>query len=304
MPRYNPNRLYKPSARTICTICREEAKEKTSDYYPHGPRFVVTDNDTRASPDRITSDGQLWYHQSCYEILASSYVTSELPIKKQIREFYEATTPIYRTPKYQRRVLESMREGLLFSKHTKGILDACFSQALLRRLPEEILRTILEYVGKCRYLMVLGETRRLFDQWRISCDNYRHERVSASNHVFLTRMEYGGVSYISKIGNVPFGKPSGEGFPGEMISLPPNTRRLLVSKDHMGVRDIRPIADGLEPPSDGSPWYEVLGEPNTSLDTEIEVSYNVRSPSLLGSLGSSSEVNLGAISSMGPVNRN
>lgn len=302
MPRYNPNRLYKPSTRTIC---REEAKEKTSDHYPHGPRFVVTDNDTRAaSADRITSHGQLWYHQSCYEILASSYVTADIPIKKQIREYYEATTPIYPAPKYQRRVLESMREGL-FSEHTKVVFEACFSQALLRRLPEEILCTILEYVGKCRYLRVLGETCRLFDQWRITCeDNYGHERVNASKHVFLTRMEYRGVSYISKISNVPFGKASDEGFHGELLSLPPNTRRLLVSKDHMGVRDIRPIVNGLELSADGSPWYEVLGEPNTSIDTEIEVSYNVRSPSLLGSLGNSSEVNLGAISSMDPVNRN
>lgn len=280
MPRYNPNRLYKPS---LCTICREEGKKKTLDYYPHGPRFVITDNDTRTSPDSTTSHGQLWYHQSCYEILASSYVTAEIPTKEQIREFYEATTPIYPAPKYQRRVLESMREGLLFSEHTKCVFETSFSQTLLRRLPEEVLCTILGYVEKCRYLIVLGETRRLFDQWRISCEDC-YERVSASKHVFLTRMEYRGVSYISKISNVPFGKPSDEGFPGELLSLPPNTRRLLVSKDHMGVRDIRPIVDGLEPPADGSPWYEVLGKPNTSLNAEIEVSYNVRSPSLLGSI--------------------
>jgi hypothetical protein len=44
----------------------------------------------------------------------------------------------------------------------------------------------------------------------------------------------------------------------------------------MGIRNIRPIVDGLEPSADGSAWYEVLGEPNASLDAEIEVLYNVR----------------------------
>ncbi|KFZ17560.1 hypothetical protein V501_01649 [Pseudogymnoascus sp. VKM F-4519 (FW-2642)] len=38
----------------------------------------------------------------------------------------------------------------------------------------------------------------------------------------------------------------------------------------MGIRNIRPIVDGLEPSEDGSAWYEVLGEPNASLDAEIE----------------------------------
>ncbi|OBT43133.1 hypothetical protein VE00_07706 [Pseudogymnoascus sp. WSF 3629] len=87
-------------------------------------------------------------------------------------------------------------------------------------------------------------------------------------------MEFRGVSYISKISNVPFGKPWDEGFCGELLRLPPNTRRLIVSKDHMGIRNIRPIVDGLEPSADGSAWYEVLGEPNASLDAEIEVLYN------------------------------
>lgn len=149
---------------------------------------------------------------------------------------------------------------------------------------------------------MLGETRRLFDQWQRGCEDIC-EIVTTSKPVFLTRIEFRGISYISRISNVPFGKPSDEGVPGELLGVPPNTRRLIVSKDHMGVRNIRPVVDGVEPSEDGSAWYEVLGEPNASLDAEIEVLYNVRLLSAR-SLGSSPKVNPGVIYSKSPVNYN
>lgn len=278
MSRYGPNRLYKPS---VCKICRGEIAGLYPETYPHRGGHVTVDNNTQASPDTRRSHVPLWYHQSCYEILASSYVTAEIPSKEKIKDYYEATKPTYPAPRYQRGTFESVREGLLFSDHTEGILQSCFSRTLLKKLPEEILSKILTYLGECRYLIVLGETRRLFDRWqRINCED-RRERVTTSKHIFLTRMEFRGVAYISKISNVPFGKPSDESFPGELLRFPPNTRRLIVSKDHMGIRNIRPAVEGLEPSLDGSPWYEILGEPNATLSAEIDVLYNVRYPSFM-----------------------
>ncbi|OBT56539.1 hypothetical protein VE04_03247 [Pseudogymnoascus sp. 24MN13] len=95
------------------------------------------------------------------------------------------------------------------------------------------------------------------------------------NWFAYARTRYAGPKIdLTKFHNVPFGKPSDEGVPGELLGVPPNTRRLIVSKDHMGIRNIRPVVDGVEPSEDGSAWYEVLGEPNASLDAEIEVLYN------------------------------
>lgn len=151
---------------------------------------------------------------------------------------------------------------------------------------------------------MLGETRRLFDQCRRGCEDIC-ELVTTSKLVSLTRIKFRGVSYISKINNVPFGNPSDEDFPGELelLGLSLNTRRLIVSKDHMGIRNIRPIVHGLEPSEDSSAWYEVFGEPNASMDAEIEVLYNVRFLSAR-SVGNSCKVNSGVISSKSPVNYN
>lgn len=295
-----PNNLHTPYT---CTICWGETTDRIfGPSHIHGKGYAAINDDPRASPHARKSHLPLWYHDACYYNLASSYIGAEVPSEGKIRDFYEATKPTYPPPRYKRGIRESVREGLLFRKHTKIVLEGCFSQTFLRRLPEEILRTILHYLGECRWLIVLGETRRLFDQWQRGCED-RCERVTTSKPVFLTRIEFRCVSYISKISNMPFGKPWEEGFLGELLGLPPNTRRLIVSKDHMGIRNMRPIVDGLEPSADGSAWYEVLGEPNASLDAEIEVLYNVRFLSAR-SLGSSLKVNPGVISSKSPVNYN
>ncbi|ELR04041.1 hypothetical protein VC83_09262 [Pseudogymnoascus destructans] len=270
MVNHYPNNLYNPYT---CVICRGEVIVGRYGSQTITKGKAAINDDPRASPHARKSHQLLWYHENCYYNLASTYTAAEVPDKRKIREFYEATNSAYPAPRYKKGIRESMREGLLFGKHTKVVLKGCFSQALLRRLPEEVLRMILRYLGECRWLIVLGETRRLFDLWERGCED-RCERVTTSKPVFLTRIEFRGVSYISKISNVPFGKPSDEGFPGELLGLPPNTRRLIVSKDHMGIRNIRPIVDGLELSADGSAWYEVFGEPNASLDAEIEVLYN------------------------------
>lgn len=215
----------------------------------------------------------IWYHKSCYEILVSSYKTAPIPTPDDLEELGRATSTLYLPPSNQKGDVASVREGL-FSHHTKYIMQDSFRQDLLRQLPMELLTMILKYIGLCRYLIVLGESRRLMGQLRIG-GGYRCERLSLSGDIYITRTNYQGISYISRISNTPGMLSSDETFPGESLSLPPNTQRIILSQDHMGVRNIQFSRTNSDLSADGSPWYECIGISDAISDAEMEISCNV-----------------------------
>jgi hypothetical protein len=203
----------------------------------------------------------------------SSYGTAPIPTPHDFEELGKATNASYSPPSDQKRTLASVREGL-FSDQTKYILQGFLRQGLLGKVPAEILTMILTYVGPCPYLIVLGESRRLMDQLRISGENWC-ERVSLSKDIYITRTDYQNVSYISKVSNTPFVLSSDETFPGGSLSLPPNTQRIILSKDHIGIRNIQFFRENSEPSVDGSPWYETIEISDPISEAKIEISHNV-----------------------------
>lgn len=70
------------------------------------------------------------------------------------------------------------------------------------QLPMEIQTMILEFLGPCWYLIVLGETRRLLEQMRNDHPN-RRERLNLAKELYIGRTKYQGKSYISTISNMP-----------------------------------------------------------------------------------------------------
>jgi hypothetical protein len=180
---------------------------------------------------------------------------------------------LYSPPSDQNKDAASVREGL-FSDRTSYIIQDSFRQDLLGKVPVEVLTMILKYIGPCRYLIVLGESRRLIDQWRISGGN-RCERLSLSEGIYVTRTDYQSISYISRVSNTPFMLSSDETFLGEFLSLPPSTQRIVLSKDHMGTRHMQFLRQDTEPSVDGSPWYEIIEISDPISDTEIEIFHNV-----------------------------
>jgi hypothetical protein len=180
---------------------------------------------------------------------------------------------LYSPPSDQNRDAASVREGL-FSDRTSYIIQDSFRQDLLGKVPVEVLTMILKYIGPCCYLIVLGESRRLIDQWRISGGN-RCERLNLSEDIYVTRTDYQSISYISRVSNTPFMLSSDETFLGEFLSLPPSTQRIVLSKDHMGTRHMQFLRQDTEPSVDGSPWYEIIEISDPISDTEIEIFHNV-----------------------------
>lgn len=149
--------------------------------------------------------------------------------------------------------LASITEGL-FSSHTRRITQDCFRQELLDRLPPAILAIILPFIGPCWYLIVLGESGRLLEQVRNSRGNVR--TISFFRDIYITRIEYQGVSYISRISNTKL--PSQVGLSEERLHLPPYTQKMMLSMDHIGIRRLQFLDSETDLSPDDSPWHEIV----------------------------------------------
>lgn len=193
-----------------------------------------------------------WIHQLCYNLLLSTYEPCEAPSSSDLEWFARATQTLYKPPEEEKRATESAWEGL-FSPWAQPILRNCFDQVLFRSLPAEIQAIILRLTGPCWYLTLLGETRRLLEQVRSDRES-QPEKLSLAQRVYIARTTYQGVSYISRISNIPFeDRPE-----SECVVVPPGLHRIILSIDHIGVRQLQFLTADSHASQDLSPWYKVL----------------------------------------------
>lgn len=199
------------------------------------------------------------YHRLCYEILGSSYPTTERRrILEYIYQFNSATKPLYEPSDREKRDRASILEGLFSSSLIAHILKDSFKLELLRGFPGEILDMILDFIGPCSYLIVLGESRRLIDEM-LRRPNPASERVDLSKDIFISRIKYQGISYISRVSNISCKEAWEMDAAEEVITSPHDTiDRLVVSTDHMGVHKYQLLQQGSNISPGGSPWYQSI----------------------------------------------
>lgn len=180
----------------------------------------------------------MWLHQPCYELLIASYPPGSQPSLADLEAFGDATARVYRSPGAKSARVASIREGLL-SRSVQRVLHDCFSQDRLRRLPAEILDLIAEAVGRCRYLVVLGESRRLIEELRRN--PHRHNPylvVDLNQDVYIKTVEFRGCSYISYVGNTPLPALSSTTHGLHRLSPPGTVQRIILSTSHFGIHSI------------------------------------------------------------------
>lgn len=131
-----------------------------------------------------------------------------------------------------------------------------FSQDLFRNLPAEVQLLILKFIGPCWYLIVPGETRRLIDMIR-SSRTPQADQLSLSQDVFVSTMRYQGSSYICGISNTAPGLPC-DGLQVQRLNMPSNVKRLALSIDHVGIRNVQFMSSTSDVSRDRSPWYKVI----------------------------------------------
>ena len=214
-------------------------------------------------------------HETCYEILVSSYdpplPTWGILALLEMGEFGLATKPFYKPLNQSKHDIASVKAAL-FSQFTRPILKSCFSQEFLRRFPEEILDMIAEFIGPCQYLIVLGESRRLIDKVRGPSEY--NDVLNLSIEIHISRTNYQGISYISRVTNNYFGNLFADNT-SSLLRVPPGLKRIVLSSDHIGVRRIQFLEEGSGPSEDGSPWYQTIDVPEPTSNEVIRLRHNV-----------------------------
>lgn len=241
---------------------------------PHAVRVVKCQGDCFQCWRRPSR--YLWYHSLCYTILSVSYRlhrTSPKPDLQDIRDFGLATqAQLYSWD--EATCKEVIKEGLR-SPYTESVLKDSFSQEKLLRLPVEILDMIARFIGDCVYLVVLGQTRRLMGTLQEGRGApVARMPVDLSSQVYTSEVLFQNASYLSRISNLE--APLHQ----RILHRGSQVRRIVLSKDDFGVRNIRFFATcSSSVAHDGSPWYENLVIEREASNVKIvglsNVSYSV-----------------------------
>jgi hypothetical protein len=127
---------------------------------------------------------------------------------------------------------------------------------------------IRDYIGMYPPLVVLGETRRLIEYHRNNVSECS-VRFNLEKPLYANKILFQGVSYLSKLSHEPF--PS-----AELLSQPARTTKITLSKDHMGIRNIRFSDAASEVSNDRAEWYETMKLPRLFSHPHIKIRLNVR----------------------------
>lgn len=101
---------------------------------------------------------RVWFHQTCYDTLMSSYEPSERPTLQGLRWFADATRPLHKSQQLGRREqTASILEGLS-SDCTEELMQDVFRRDLFNRLPES--RSFWDFLG-----LMHRRVRRSHKQW-------------------------------------------------------------------------------------------------------------------------------------------
>lgn len=107
----------------------------------------------------------MWLHLPCYELLIASYPPGPQPSLGDLEAFGDATGRVYRSPGAKSATVASIR-GAFYPARSNGCSMIAFVRIGSEDSPAEILNLIAEAIGCSRYLVVLGESRRLIEDLR------------------------------------------------------------------------------------------------------------------------------------------
>jgi hypothetical protein len=226
----------------------------------------------------------IMYHSSCLEILKNWSTTPDVTIADV--ENVGICTRILFEPPIRSRPTESISRGLL-SPSTKDFLDPRVSQSLVMSLPMEIFHQLLDYIPPMPELIVLGQTDELIKRLRhIGGSQDIIFQAHLSDEIYAKRINFEGVLYISKISNRPFEDAD------TILKHRSSPKQIVVSKDHLGVRNIQFFDSGpAGQTAGGSPWYEVLNLPESGSNLTIQTYSDVSSlPSAMSKLTESGPI--------------
>lgn len=145
--------------------------------------------------------------------------------------------------------------------------------AELGEMPAEVLDMTLEYIGPYPYLIIVGESRQLMERLRSTGGN-RCERLDLTETIYQTKIKYQNIPYMSRLSNTPSSEKTS---PEESLTVPLNTQRIILSKDHMGIRNMQFLNKNSDPSKNGSPWYEIIEISGSISDMKADICHNVNS---------------------------
>jgi hypothetical protein len=176
-----------------------------------------------------------------------------------------------------------MEEGL-FSPHSKCVLDTCFSQNLLSRLPPEVLTMIVVHLGVCHYLILLGETCRLIAHTkRLRKLRYKIPDViisgDSSKPIHVSRILFHGRDYISTISSesLPSWVSSPEMPVPEVHGPPGAAQAIVLSSDGGAVRKMQILNQDEDAPwTNPYPAHQITQLRQITGDRSLRVEHSVR----------------------------
>ncbi|KAL3480877.1 hypothetical protein BJX99DRAFT_272570 [Aspergillus californicus] len=227
-------------ARTKCLLCRQLSRAQTPILDLDLKLFELPR--TRYSMPALWDDPFLatWFHPDCYAILARTYATSNKSRSDELMIFQTLLKELY------------PRESNNGDDASAG---RAFKQELFERLPTEIQFIIADFMDPLSYLIVLGESRRLFEELRNTTIKQR-ERIGLTNRI-----------YILRVINTPFELPKSSS--QQCMEIPSETDRIVLSVDHIGVRRLQILNPTAAPVTDGSPWYETIQIPHSGVELYV-----------------------------------
>ncbi|KAE8338391.1 hypothetical protein BDV24DRAFT_176815 [Aspergillus arachidicola] len=251
---------------TSCLLYRQQASTGSLILDLYGNHLTVpTECTFPCSRCSKSPSPSIWFHFDCYDILKESYTAGEKPTLEDLQRFAVAVRPLYKPQNKDSIDTASTQEGLLCC-FTSDILKDGFTQELFRQFPMEIQAMVLEFLGPCWYLIVLGETRCLLGQMR-NDGLTQCERLNLTKGLYIGRTRYQGNSYISTISNKSLRLPST--YDLQHIKPPTYTKKIVLSIDQVGIRRLQFLERDSKPLPDGGPWYEILETMDCHFDASI-----------------------------------
>ncbi|OJJ67122.1 hypothetical protein ASPBRDRAFT_59125 [Aspergillus brasiliensis CBS 101740] len=248
-------------SRTSCLLCREPPIAGACILDLTYSRLVVPQCHSPCGRCNYSPYPMVWFHQTCYRILEATYEPSEKPSAEDLEKFAAATRPVYRPLDPEHNDVVPTLEGLL-SKYSARIVQNCFSQKLLARLPLEILLMISELIAPCWFLTVFGESRRLIEHLRWD-SRIQDPEIDLSRGIWMSRLTYRGNSYVARLSHSPLKSTAYSCV--SYMKLPRGFHKLVLSTDNIGLRGVQFLGNGSTPTRNGSPWYEILDMQDSQL---------------------------------------
>lgn len=220
-------------------------------------------------------------HQMCTRVFQCSIWGLNMPFSyNDILRFAKASKLLYPNPQELegRRTRLSNLEGLAKRSSTKisSRYQEAFRHDLFARFPTEIRLMIVDLIGPCWYLTIVGETCRLFKVWL----RIRHQKqcaqlkVQVPGYIWVYTIIYRGVRYVARLSEKQLKLPSD--LEERRMELPNKLKQIVLSMDCVGICQIQLVSQDSKPVSDGSPWYKILDVSGPKLDMRVDCEVSLR----------------------------